>query len=326
MDFGEVLSPAWQIVWKYKVLWIFRILAVCGSGQSNTFNYQFNSNDTNQWFGRDLQLPPFLKSLEYRLENMGPGEVFAFVGAAVCIGIFLAVLGLLLSSLGKIGLIQGTAQAEAGITSLSFRELYESGKPYFWRVVGLSLLIGLAFLVVFGAVGAFFAIMAVITLGLGVLCLLPLICILVPAAWLAGIVIEQATVALVLEDLSITAALERGWQVFRDNLASMVIMGLILGIGLGLIAGFLIGLPMFVVLAPIFYGLVEGGTQAVRSGFLVAGICFVIYLPIAIVLNGVLQAYIKSAWTLTFLRLTAPAAPPPAFPADLDQPAPDLSV
>ena len=26
-DFGEVLSRAWQITWKYKVLWIFDLLS-----------------------------------------------------------------------------------------------------------------------------------------------------------------------------------------------------------------------------------------------------------------------------------------------------------
>ena len=32
MNYGEVLSRAWQIIWKYKVLWIFGILAGLGSG------------------------------------------------------------------------------------------------------------------------------------------------------------------------------------------------------------------------------------------------------------------------------------------------------
>jgi uncharacterized membrane protein YgcG len=31
-NFGEVLTRAWQIIWKHKVLWIFGILAGCGQG------------------------------------------------------------------------------------------------------------------------------------------------------------------------------------------------------------------------------------------------------------------------------------------------------
>ena len=32
MDFSEVLTKAWRIVWKHKILWIFGILAGCGTG------------------------------------------------------------------------------------------------------------------------------------------------------------------------------------------------------------------------------------------------------------------------------------------------------
>src|SRR6185503_13824262 len=31
-NFGEVLTRAWQIIWKHKVLWIFGIFAGCGRG------------------------------------------------------------------------------------------------------------------------------------------------------------------------------------------------------------------------------------------------------------------------------------------------------
>ena len=40
MDYGEVLSRAWRIIWKHKVLWIFGIMAGCtsGSGGGNRIN------------------------------------------------------------------------------------------------------------------------------------------------------------------------------------------------------------------------------------------------------------------------------------------------
>jgi hypothetical protein len=37
----------------------------------------------------------------------------------------------------------------------------------------------------------------------------------------------------------------------------------------------------------------------------------VVYLPELIVLNGILQSYIHSAWTITYLRLTKLPAPTP---------------
>ena len=40
MEIGEVLSRAWQIIWKHKVLWIFGILASCSSS-----NFGSNPDD-----------------------------------------------------------------------------------------------------------------------------------------------------------------------------------------------------------------------------------------------------------------------------------------
>ncbi len=33
MNIGEVLTRAWQITWKYKVLWIFALFASLAGGQ-----------------------------------------------------------------------------------------------------------------------------------------------------------------------------------------------------------------------------------------------------------------------------------------------------
>ena len=47
MDYGKILSRAWQIFWKYKILWVFGILASCSAnrGSSPNFNYSLSSGD-----------------------------------------------------------------------------------------------------------------------------------------------------------------------------------------------------------------------------------------------------------------------------------------
>ena len=60
IDYGEVLSKAWKIVWKNKILWIFGILASFGQGSgggsggggSNTTGYSRGSDF-------DFSLPNF---------------------------------------------------------------------------------------------------------------------------------------------------------------------------------------------------------------------------------------------------------------------------
>ena len=65
-NFGEILTRAWKITWKYKVLWIFGILASCsqggggGGGGGNT-GFQTGISDQN--------LPPALRHFGYQMEN-----------------------------------------------------------------------------------------------------------------------------------------------------------------------------------------------------------------------------------------------------------------
>ena len=52
-------------------------------------------------------------------------------------------------------------------------------------------------------------------------------------------------------------------------------------------------------------GVVAGTSDALRNGMIVSGLLFLVYLPVLILLSGILRSYTTSAWTLTYLRLTA---------------------
>jgi hypothetical protein len=149
-----------------------------------------------------------------------------------------------------------------------------------------------------------FALFAILTLGIGLLCIIPLLCLAVPFFWLVGLVIEQANIAIVIEDVGIIDGLRLGWNVFRDNFGAVFVMGLILSLGISLIGGFIISIPLAIVAAPAIIGIASGTQRALGGGLLVAALCFVAYLPVLIILSGALRAYIESAWTLTYLRLT----------------------
>lgn len=318
MDFGYVIKRAWQIIWKFKVLWIFGILASCGQasnsgGQNSGYRYSFSGNDVN--------LSP---RIEQFFNQLNPAIVALLIAIAIIVALFLIVIAILLGTVGRVGLIRGTVKAEQGAEKLTFGELWREGLSYFWRVFGLNLLIGI---IIFLAV-VILAILAVVftigTLGLFVLCLLPIICVLIPVVWAISVIIEQANVALVVENLGIMDAINRGWQVVRNNIGSMIVMSLILFLGVSLIGGAIIGLPLLIVLAPMAAGYVSGTNEAIRNGWLVSGLFFLVYLPILIVLSGILRAYTSSAWTLTYLRLTNKPAQPAIeainLPSDTETP------
>ena len=45
INIGEILTKAWQITWKFKVLWIFGILASCSGGSRGNANFPNGSNN-----------------------------------------------------------------------------------------------------------------------------------------------------------------------------------------------------------------------------------------------------------------------------------------
>jgi hypothetical protein len=301
MDYGYVLKRAWEIIWKFKILWIFGILASCGqastSGGSNS-GYRFSIQDRNlfpQW--------------ERFFNQPDPALVALMIGLGILFVLVVIVLAVLFGTIGRVGLIRGTLKAEQGAERLTFGELWREGLKYFWRVFGLNLLVGA---VIFLAILVLFVpgiILTGITFGLFLLCCIPLMCLFVPLMWAVSVVIEQANIALVVENVGIFEAIKHGWRVVRDNLGSMIVMSLVLILGVGFIGGLIIGLPLLIVSAPALAGMISGTTDALRNGLIVSGVLFLIYLPFLLLLSGIVRSYTSSAWTLTYLRLTAqPAA------------------
>lgn len=305
MDFGDVLSRAWQIIWKHKVLWIFGILASCGNANGSPGNAQSS-------FQGDV--PPGVERFFDQFGRIPNWQIAVIIGIAILVILLLVALAIFLSTVGRVGLIQGTLRADQGEQQLVFGELFGDTLPYFWRVFGLNLVVGLAGVLLGLILLVPFALFGALTLGFGFLCLIPLICLFIPFFWLVGLVVEQANIAIVVEDIGIFDGLRAGWEVFKTNLGSILVMGLILSLGVNLIGGLIIGLPLALIFSPAIIAAVTGAERAFGSGLLITAICFVAFLPVLLILSGALRSYIESAWTLTYLRLTRGPAQAEAEP------------
>jgi hypothetical protein len=144
-------------------------------------------------------------------------------------------------------------------------------------------------------------------------------CILSIIGLVIGMIVTQAENAIVLEDLGLLAGLSRGWQIFTTNLLTVILVALILGV-IGWVAGLLIALPMLAVIVPAGIGLaVSEGKNVIVPLALGAGCCL-LYLPVLLILSGILQTYTQSVWTLAFRRMTAapvPVAPEQIIPGEV---------
>jgi hypothetical protein len=319
-NLGEVLTKAWNITWKFKVLWIFGILAGCAGGNGNRFNFNFNRNDFTP-NGGSGQMPDIFRQFENMQPERALQQILGQYGAIIAVVIaLLCVLWLLfyfLGMMGKIGLIKGTYKADDGAEKLSFGELWTEGGAYFWRMFGLNLLVGLPFFLVFVIlmVGLGFAGFGMLRSGtsdggiaaalVGLLGIFfAVICVISLVSLVVGMIVEQAQNAVVLEDLGVLEGLGRGWAVFKSGWLTIVVLAIILAIMSGVI-GLIIALPLVAILVPAGIGMAVSGTDNYILPLMIGGGCFLLYMPVLIVLSGILQSYLQSVWTLAYRRLTA---------------------
>lgn len=304
MDIGRILGRAWEIIWKHKILWIFGILAGCTnlSYNSSNFRYTFNNRSIpNQW-------QPY-----FNYNQANPGAIILVVVAVLLVALLLTAIAVFLGTVGHIGIIRGTQQAEQGSARLAFGDIFSGSLPYFWRVFFLDLLVGLA-------VGLL-SLMLIATI-----CLAPIVCFIGIFAMFIAAYVSLANNAIVIENLGIRQALRRAWSLIQTDLGSVIVLTLILELALGLIVGSILALPIILIVLPaagvFIFGVANNSNAAAIGSLLLAGLCFVIYLPILVVISGALRSYIESAWTLAYLRLMNRAAAvvevpptPPAPPA-----------
>jgi len=307
IDLGKILTRSWQIIWNYRVLWIFGILAgFANSNGSSNSNSSSSNGDTSSFNGNTNRF--FEQAGEFFQEYM-------LIIIAVCVLILiLSFVFYALGMMGRIGILKGVYKVEEGATSLIFAELWSESMPYFWRFFGLNFLVGLAFfIIILPAI-----LIGVATAGIGFACLLPLICLLIPVGWAVSIILEQAQAAIVAEDLNMFDGFKRGWEIAKSDIVGMIVLSLVLGIGGGII-GLIIALPVIIAVLPLIFSMGMSGFEmgnTIPPTAWISLACCVLYFPILLGLNGILTAYMKTAWALSYRQLNAPKENTPVLAQD----------
>lgn len=292
MDYGSILSRAWKITWSNKILWVFGILSALGSGGGG------GGNGGGRGFGRTSGGPSGFPPNEQLQRLFGRPDVIAIVVAVVVVLIVVGLVIFALSIIGRGGLIGGVRLAEDN-GKVTFGEAWGVGRRSFLRLFLLRLAVILPIIVlILAGVAA-----AVLTLGLGAICLVPLICLLVIALIPISILVHFAQFGIVLDDLGVMDSLRKGWAVIKANLGPILMLGVILLV-IGFVAGLILALPFIIIVIPAAFAFVLGGNQPNVPLLTAAGIAFVCYLPILIFLSGVLHTWIMSAWTLAWRQFT----------------------
>jgi hypothetical protein len=304
MDYGKILSRAWQITWRWKALWIFGFLVSLGQAGSqggNGVNWVEDRVPGTRFFGR---IPP---------------EVVGILIALACVGLIIIVALWVLSVIGRGALIGGVQQVEEeGSTSLG--RAWRAGVRRFWTLFGISILTGLPIFILILVVIVTFAgpIVAEVDLSAGQqeptgifvlsLCGVPLCCGTIIVAIVLAQIQTYADRAAVLEGKGWIDALRRGWEVLRENIGPTLIFWLIF-FGIGLAFAIVIGGGLFVLILPLAFIFAETDLGPwlllpLACGGLVAAV-------IGAIINSMLQTFTSATWTLAYREMTGLGGLPP---------------
>jgi hypothetical protein len=285
MDYGNLFSKAWDIIWKNKFLILLGVLVALGSsnfGGSTPSQYTF-SGDEFDWqnFPQIDYGAPFQ---DFDLPFLAVGGIALFVFGLFLVGLVLWAL----ATISRGGLISAVNEIELG-NPTNFSEAFKAGWGKGWRLIGIELVTAIPGLILFlVGVATFFMFGGYAALSQGdfdpvslsiFLPLLVLTCILVPVMIILSLLSAFAFRACMLEDQPVFAAYKRGFEVLGDNLGPAILLFILL-IALSVVIGIIMFIP----------------------GFLMALCCLL--WPVLLLIEGAFMAFYSTLWTLAWREWT----------------------
>lgn len=301
MNYGSLLSRAWDIIWHHKFLILLGVLVALSSTGNNSLstsnNWRTRAEQTQPGTPPDLEgAPPDWEGMPEMPQwgrELGAGVSIAL---AIIVGAIALAIGLLIwaiSTIARGGLIAGASTIDAGGAS-SFGQSFRAGWQRGWTLLGIGILPGIpAFLLLLlslGAAGLYAGWSFLIdssTIGpvLGTLGVIGglLACILLPLTLILTLLSTFAYQAAMQEKMGVLDAYRRGTSVLFSNIGSAIILFLI-QIAASVVIGLLLFLPSIILL-----------------------LCCLLW-PILMLIQGAIAAYFTTMWTLAWRRWTGAVA------------------
>ena len=288
-DYSSILTRAGQITWKHKSIWGLLALPMVIAF-----------------------LPFMLFSIFFLIVmTITKGDVPDFIYFSLAL-IFLltivisTIVNYAVRTASSSAATLGIVRAERGEGSTKFMDLLRDGLPYFWRILGLMLVVNLTIGLVFTIFSMLAFMLIVVTIGMASFCIQPIMILLTPMMFLMIGVLEAAQIAIILENMSIMDAIKHALQVVRTHVWKYVIITLIVYFGSMILTSIVITplmMPLFIL--PV---LLEFGQEiSMQSMALISVLFFCIFFPIMILISSLLGVFMKTSLNLTYLRLTSPA-------------------
>jgi hypothetical protein len=333
MGFGDIVKRAWEITWRYKVLWVLGMFAgVSGCTSSFGGRSSYNSGSGGSTSRGGAGSDEVLRQLErFGHQLSGAVVTLAIIGAAlVLIGFVWWLLGIA----ARAGLVHGVNEAQEG-RKVTLGEAWAAGFQRWGSVFFLELVLKVPiFVILIGILVA--VIVPIVRLGVtnatessqvlaalapmcGVLAIgLPLLFVL---SYVFGVLYLTALRFIVLDGQSVTASLGSAWRAFRERFKDHFLMYLFNWL-LNIASSMILSIPIVVIALALIVPAAVGAAATKNLNALWAGIAGLVALmiPLTLLYTGIWGTYTSSLWTIFFRRMTGrevlvtAAAPSPVAP------------
>jgi len=300
-DFGNILTRAWQITWKHKVLWALSALPMLVSFFAFLFFVSpvFFLPDAS---GQREMFPS--------AETILPILFFVFLA-------FLFVVNFLLSGISMSAITLGVFRAERSGGEVTLAGLLSDSRQYIGRMLTVFLIINLTVGLAFTVFLLLMFALTAVTMGMASICLQPVFIIITPLSFLVMGVLESAQAAVVVEDMSALDAVKRGLNIVRENVWKYVIITLIVYFGSSIIMSIFMMPLMAPFFAFSFFSSFEHFNARMMMTVVLGFMC--LFFPIMTAFQSLMMTFMKSSLFLTYLHLAKPGENTPVF-ASLNDP------
>ncbi len=317
MDYGYIFSDSFETIWKNKKLWLWGLLYAIAGGSSGGNSNRFRSFQNIPLDDEDI--------LSGVADNMP-----LIIGAGTLVFAFWVAM-LLLRPLAQSALIGLAHKKHTADAPLTFREGWDIGKRYIWRVFGHNILLFFPILLLFGVflipliplMGLFPAFIeelpdvvddgvslelqmqfdtimesmggTVVALFCAALCIF-FIGVIFLSIW-SNINVR----GIVLRDMPTFTAIPHGFNVARRNIGSLIIM-LVLSFVISIAVSIALAIPLGLMMLPALPILATGNFSSTNIGLLVLLALFA--FSFAIFVQGIVTAFTETLWTRWYEQAT----------------------
>lgn len=319
MDYGKLLTRAFEITRQYRALWLFGfLLALFGGGNFSFGNFGGGGRDR----GRGDFVPPLPSVSDQMMQT-----ILVIVGVIACIAVIWIVLSIVLRLVSRGALIGLVQELEANQATPTVRRGFSIGLARFWSLLGIALLVNIPlFLFSFGVIlvallPMLTSLLPLISAGrrapgeligvalTGIFGSILLVCCAALVVLLVTLVVrpfyEFFVRACVIGKRGAVDAIREGYRIVRANLGNVAVLYiLVIAIGIGFalvmipVALVLIGIPAAAAIAAYWIA------NSIRAAIAVGAVLGIPMLLAMLFIAGLYQVFESTLWTEGYLTIS----------------------